>query len=475
MTTQPIQFFDTQETSSQELAGASPLAVNVIVDRRGAVRRRPGIAAWSGFPGVIPEANSVSGIYGVGTSSLLHVCESTPGARTIYRTNAGASGSLGTTSAERLSGLSRPAFAETRWIVAMAGGLDVQKVDKSTWISSRLGGSPPACSNITAISQRLITDDDSSSSTAGWVRYSKTGLTGNEVWPPRYYFDTEADPDDVVRVESNTNELFCFCEKSLQVYSPDPVSIFAPGRTLRFGCAAQHGVVFDDGTAYVLDNRRRILQTDGRQYQDISGPIAADLDALTSVSDCWAFFCPLPSYDLYGWVFPTDGKTFVYHKGIGWSQWNGWTGNPGVYTAWPATAFHYWPQQNLNLVGLATGQVAMLDMDAYDDLGGTIKAEVKTGFINRGTDLQKNCKAVRLTVKRLTSSGKILLSWRDDAGDFGAPEEIDVTIGAYADYDVVIERRSLGVYRRRQWKVEFTDAKDLVLVSVEEDFDVLPS
>ena len=64
----------------------------------------------------------------------------------------------------------------------------------------------------------------------------------------------------------------------------------------------------------------------------------------------------------------------------------------------------------------------------------------------------------------------MLLSWRDDLGDFCRP--IRMTLGATADYVFTVERRSLGTYRARQWKVEFTEAVDFVLARAEETFTV---
>jgi len=37
----------------------------------------------------------------------------------------------------------------------------------------------------------------------------------------------------------------------------------------------------------------------------------------------------------------------------------------------------------------------------------------------------------------------------------------------------VVQLWGLGVYRRRQWKLEFTDAADLALVAATEEYEIL--
>src|SRR3972149_7287166 len=60
----PIPFGPTLETSSEEISGASPESFNVIVDARGVLRKRPGLAAYTGVaPSTAVDANGVLGLY----------------------------------------------------------------------------------------------------------------------------------------------------------------------------------------------------------------------------------------------------------------------------------------------------------------------------------------------------------------------------------------------------------------------------
>lgn len=472
MSMAPVVFGNAQESGNAELAGASPLAMNVVTDGRGAVRRRPCITTWSGFPTTIPLAASVIGMHTFG-STLYYVADGATDFRTIYKVTGGAATRVTdiTDNTTYLAGSSRPVFAETAFRLVIAGGEALQDID-STGASARLGGTPPDCSHVAALANRLFIDDNTSSSTIGRIRYSGLGLIGAESWDALNLAAADARPDDIVALRENANELWAFGETSLQIFEPDAIAVIAPGRTQNIGCSAAHSVVrVDDGFAW-LDDQRRFVFSDGRGFEEISGAIAGTLDGTTTVSDCYGYRVNTDQFDLIAWTFPSDGRTFVWQRDGGWSQWSGWTTNYG-YTLFGAKSHFYWPSQNLHLVGLSTGQIAQLDTSAYSDLGNTVKCEVRTGFLSRETMARKVCRGLRLLLKRGVGTGQIRVSWRDDGGEFGQP--VVRTLGTTGDYNPVVELRGLGAYRQRQWRIEVSDAVEFVLAGAEEEFDVMPS
>lgn len=467
MATAQIGFKNDQQSGDAELAGASPFAVNVVVDAKGAVRRRPGISAWSGFPTTIPEASQVDGIASF-KGDIYYVNSR----RRIHKVSAGVDTQV-TTSADvnsYLAGTSRPIFAETKYRLAIAGGDVPQKVESG--VSARLGGSPPKSTHIMMLASRLFSDDLTSSATIGQIRFSTPGSTGEELWDPLNETEAEARPDAIVALRENTNEAFAFGETTLQVFIPDPVTILAPGRTRSLGCSAAYSVVRVEDNFVWLDNQRRFILSDGRSYQELSQAIGQTLDRMGTVSDAIGFRFNYDQFDCVNWIFPTDGRTFSWQQGGGWAQWHSWTQNQG-YTPFAIKSHCFHETANIHLVGLASGQIAKLDPQASTDLGTPIKAEVWTGFENRGTDAFKSCECLRLVLKRGQTSGTapvLRISWRDDLGAFNSP--IVVSLGTTGDYVVTKELRSLGTYRRRQWKFEMTDAAELVLAGAEEVYTI---
>lgn len=468
MPSAPLFFGNDQQSGNQQLAGASPLAINVVTDGAGAVRRRPGISAWSGFPATAPVAQQVVGLYDF-EGEVYAVYEN----RQIVKISAGVATNLSTFGlVSYLNGTGRPVFAETQFRLVIAGGGAPEKIDSGEVVAERLGGSPPDSTHIVAIAQSLVSNDLTEPATYDQVRVSGLGDAGNETWSPLDEVPANARPDGIVSVQASTNQLYVFGNRTLQVFTPDASALFAPLAALQRGCVAPHGVIAVDEDFAWLTEQRVFVRSDGRSITELSDSISATLDGMTTVSDAYGLRWTADQFDCLAWVFPTDGRTFVSQAGGGWGQWHGWTDGSG-HTLFPATAHHFWPDENLHLVGLADGTIARLDSAAVDDLGGRIKAETRTGFINRDTDAHKHCQAVRFTFRRGHASGTephVLLSWRDDLGAFCSP--LRLGLGAQGDYVFTVERRSLGTYRARQWRLEFSDAVDFVLARAEEIYTV---
>lgn len=466
-----INFGNNQASGDAALAGASPLAVNVLVDGAGAVRRRPGLSAWSGFPSSIPVASEVTGIqefegdvYWV--NAFREIRKVAPA--TATHTNV-----TGTTATAYLDDTGRPVFAVTPYRMVIAGGGLMEKVDSGETLAERLGGSPADATWVSHLASRLFANDRTSSSTSNHIRFSDVGILGEELWDALDFGAAEADPDAVTFGRTTASNLWIWGSRSLEIFEPDPINIMARAVALPVGCLAPHSVIrMDDAFAW-FDNQRRFVMCDGRSYDEISGPIAATLDGITTVSDCYGFRLNAEQYDTMVWVFPTDGRSFCYQRGGGWSQWHGWTVGAG-HALYPVKSHHYYETGGVHLAGLSSGQIAKFDTAAYTDMGTAFKSEALTGFENRGTTAPKQCEVVRFTVKRGTTSAgstapALLYSWRDNDGEaFCQPIRVD--LGTAGDYVSTVEVRGLGVYRQRQHRIEMTEAADLTLARVEEEW-----
>lgn len=475
-----IPFGNQQASGLEPLAGASPIAFNVLTEPNGTIRRRPGVRTTSDLVPPNYFETGISAIYVTLDGSLYVVDNSDVARRIFYVTPTGAI-SLTTGNPSALMGLGKPQIAETEMLLVLAGGREMQKVELATRVSSRLGGSPPSATHVIGNASRLLANDDVVDRTK--VRYSDLALgtttfAGHEVWSfgvgTAGFFTAEANPDPVVAIAESTNEILVFGSRTTQVYSSDPVLVFAPVSTLAIGCGAPYSVIRSEQDFYMLDHQRRIVVLNGREYQDISAPIRATLESMNTVSDCFGYRALVGPFDCMVWVFPIDGRSLVYQKGAGWSQWAGYSGN-WVQNRIVSVAAH--PSGKV-LAGLSLGNLGELDLSwPYDDLGVPIRAYVESGYINRETDSRKLCKCVRFTLRRGAISGTsdagdaAYFGWRDQPGDWDA--RLPIELGATGETDVVVEFYSLGVYRRRQWFFEYSGTDELALVSVTEEFQAL--
>lgn len=478
-----IKFGPNQESSYDELGGSSPRAINVVIDPKGVVSKRPGVATYSVAPSGVVDATGITGLYADNTSQLFAV-GGTPGARHVYKLAGGVAADLSLAPNATLRGSRRPIFAETEAYLVLAGGSDMQKVNLQTLVSTPLGGEPPISSHVVANSSRLAANDlivdktkvrfsgifQGTVDTSGMEQWTNTGLTEDGG-----FFSAEARPDPVMAVHENTNEIFVWGKDNVQIFSPDATSIFAPSATRESGTLAPYSIIKQGQDFFWLDQHRRIVYSDGRSFQNLEGPIKRQLDELTDPTDCFGYRVFVGHIDCLVWTFPTDGRTFVYQIEGGWSEWFGWDEDSAQFKTLIVNAHHLRRDGGVNVVGTTDGKVGKLSLETYADLGERVVAYVESGFENHDTDNLKRCRSVKFAIRRGSSSSSSLgrIEWRDDSGAWNEPLVIDT--GVTGDNHCVREVRSLGTYRRRQWRFTFSDSVNLSLLKVTETFDILGS
>lgn len=471
----PIDFATGQKSDDEPLAGAIPQSVNVMVDSQGAMKLRPGITTWASFAGPPLFSSSVSvdgmvvwnGYLVYETSDrLLHAVIS-PG-NVIDISDA--------TAATQLDGPDRPVMISTRTMAVMAGGGLLQKwTGPGAPLSARLGGSPPAATHVVGISQRLVVNPVG---TSGQIQWSEAG--DYETWTGEFA-ELESRPDPLPALYESTGELIGGGTETVQTgildFGADAAAIFfSPIRTWSNGFGAPYSFAADDESFGFLDTRKRIQFGNGREYNPISDiGITGSLQKLPVVDDCWGFRVHMDGKDLLGWNFPTSATSFVWNTELkSWSEWRGYS--DGQWTAFAAKSMLYWPDENVHLVGLGDGTIGRLDDTVATDNGEPIVAEVTSGFLDRGTSNAKQHIATRLMFRRGIgtvgqTAPKAQLFWRDSTGAWEEPYELD--LGDASDPAPVVEVRSLGTYKTRQWRLRFSDSLPITFVGAVESFEVL--
>jgi hypothetical protein len=484
MTSGPIPFTNLQESGFDELGGASPTAFNVVVDGKGVVSKRPGIQAATGVYSGVVDATGFDGAY-VAQDGSVFATVGGGAERPIYRLSTVAAAALGGgLPPAGLRGSSRPVFAETEMLIVIAGGREMQKIEKAAFVSARLGGPPPIASHVISLSNRLLANDLQDDKTK--VRYSDVALgtttyAGHEVWSlggvgTSGYFTAEVRPDEVVALADNTGEAWVFGQTTLQTFTADPETKFSPVSSIELGCGAPYSIVKDDDSFHWVDQKRRIVKSAGRGYEVESTSIQRTLDGMETTADAYGFQVADGFLDAMCWKFPTDGRTFVYQNGIGWGQWSGWSNTTNNWTPLIVGAVAISPIDGTTLVATTTGRVGQFSLDATTDFGDPIVARITTGYLNRDTSDWKQNKWVKLALRRgdsgETPGPQGFLKWRDRPGEWTG--QIPVDFGSSGDREIVLTYNALGVYQYRQWQFEFSGAGQVSLVSATEEFEVLP-
>lgn len=453
----------------EELSGGTPSSLNCVADASGALRTRPGLSTWADFPAVVPDANPVVGIF-AWNGYLIYVTQDSAGVRRLWAlTTPGIAGPLSdATAASQLPGSLRPVFTADLTRLVVAGGGAPQKWE-GIGLSARLGGSPPNFSHVAAISKRIVGND---SGVSGLFYWSGIGDTGHETWTTGLNFaEAEFKPDRALGAYTSSGELVVPGPDSVQVFSPDPSVVFSPVRSMDFGCGAVYSFTPYNEEFFILGTERQVMRSNGRSFKDVAeGKIAKTLDRLATVSDAWGFRAKFDASDVVAFQFPAVGRTFAYDVPLDrWSEWRSATG------AFAPTSLYYWKDRKLYLAGMPDGRIMLLDPTVATDDGAPISVEATSPFLNQGTSSLKLCKVVRLRFRRAAPTDGsaeqfVELSYRDDLGGFCEPFRL--SLGSDTDIEPVVELRSLGTYRQRQWRIRVS-AQSFVLAGAEEDASVL--
>jgi hypothetical protein len=383
---------------------------------------------------------------------------------------------------------------------------------------------PPDGAFIAAVAQRLVVQPGDTSGTIHWSGPLENYENWDYALGGAQYTQAAAKPDPVVAMLDNTNEVFAFGKETIQVFTFNDLSIdqldtsnsldLSPSRTQNIGTISPYSIVAVDDNFALLDRHRRFILTDGRTYQDVSHPVSQLLRDLTRIDDCWGFRMRFGRFDCVVWFFPTDGFGLVYDtKTQKWSEWTTgmWSG-PGVSISYPGlpgqsdtlqpgatiTSAYNWAEKSIFVVGTSCGQLLALDdgspTDGYANMACPINVEVQSGFTDHDTQAQKHCRTLMLKFKRTTrkypddplnirraASGHVRISKRDDQGAWKVVKDVELSrassdptsISDVAPSSPCIQIRSLGVYRARQWKVEYTGTDEIQLVGAQEEYEVL--
>lgn len=489
--------------SAEDVPGSARTVTNWLIDSQGYNRVRPGVTNATFDPtnnrNTSGAAQNIIGTY-IWTNPvdrydyLIYVRAD----RMIFAKNlttlVNTALSLSTDITTQLDGNApRATFAEDGVRVLIAGGGQIQTwtgvigVNSSRLASFVLGTNQPplACTHVMKLANYIIANNQYPGSLNQYI-WSGLGDGNDASWPPLNFNTADARPDPVVAVYENLRELYAFGTQTIQVYGvgADSALPFTSTSTLDLGTTAPYSIIRLDQQFAMLDYRRRFVLMDGRSYQTISTPIDKTIRDITTVGDCFGFRCQIGWWDLLVWVFPSVKNAYYYEMNQQkWGLWRGWNGVDD-FAGIRIGSYVYWPTGNLHLVGDSLYEnIFTLDNNADVEINTDatltlpIVAERITKRIDWETTVRKRCNSVRLFLRRGTSLGAasaVELSKSDDGGPWSQPTTINLGTQT-GDTQNWADWYPGGIYRRRQYRIRYSGAADMVLSAMEEDYSELSS
>lgn len=468
MTLVPVDLSGGQVSTADTMSSAASSVINFQTDVAGINRVRPGLVTYTttglGSAPLIGLYRFKSYVIGVDEDRKIYALPDS--APTVWTALSDA------TTATQLDGARRPVFAEDPSDLFIVGGGDIQKWT-GTGLTARLGAGPQ-CSHIVNLGQRLIANDLTSPTRVYW---SDLGDGSDGTWNALSFGTAEARPDPIVSIAENTAELILRGSSTIETWaiSSDPLTPFERIVTINVGELAPYSAIrWGNDYAFLAqdDGRRCFVRSNGREFQNLSEAIEKDLSQLSTVDDCFGFREDTDMFGCLVWVFPAEGRTFVYdYRAKKWGE-RRYYSEP-FNTTWPVSAHAYWPAQNLNLVGASTGAaVYQLDTSVRSDLSGTLLAERITGWQDHGTQNTKRSTRVRVTLRRGTAplggvDGQVEVAVDNDGKGFGPFKTI--TTGQPSDRRSYVDLYFGGVFQRRRYWIRYSGTDDVSIVSLHDD------
>lgn len=294
------------------------------------------------------------------------------------------------------------------------------------------------------------------------------------IWSALDYATAEVDPDDLIALEVDHQELWTMGEYTNEVHNYTGNTDFPlesmPGGFTEWGCAAPWSVAKGDNTVVWLAQTR----TGGRQVVRATGfvPTVISSDSLeermtgfSRVDNAHAFIVKASDKHLfYVLTFPTDNETHVYDFATG--LWHGWESyNVGRFRV--ATSM-YW--NNAYYMGDSiNGNLYTFDAETYADNGVNIVRSRKTEHFSDSQD-ELFCHSLEILVNSgkglVTGQGSdptIALYFSDDGGNTYGNVKTR-SLGAIGKYKTRVRWNRLGAYRHRVYEIRVSDPINVSII-----------
>lgn len=444
-----IPFHVTQASGQEERGGAPPLSLNALVDGVKWISVFPGSSAWSLFPESVTESEVI------GITDWNGVLVYVTADRKIYSLDQAGNHTQVNTSSFLLEGSDPPVFAKTQGRLFIAGGGRISHWDGPGTVAVYItDADAPRATHVVAVVNRIVAPALGTGDLCWTDVGAGNHLTG---WRALNSANAEARDDIVLALHENARQIFAFGPETLQAFEPDPSVDFIPLQADNEGLFAKHSVINllrERAFAWFTPNREFVVGNGRGKVEVISKLLASTLQDLESPEDCRAYRILWKDHELLIWRFIAARRTFCFdvtHKRfleLGARDANGQRIN------WPVTAYHFWPDLGVHLIGREDGQIQVLDEDATTLAGKTLDAEIEVGEQDHASDAMKATVELRVAAKRgvvATDSTPpwVTIGYRDRPGPW---REFRFSLGDFSDTKSVVRRRIVGKpYPRRSW------------------------
>ncbi len=443
--------------------------IDCYMDELGYINRRPGLEVLSTISG----AGRIDGVY-YWDEKLVTIAVS---AGIVYSVDQfGNATQIGSGLLADGTVTFSPAKIAGADVLAMANGNGVFTTDGIT--VTQQAGAPSDCTHVAFIDRYLLANDP------GTGLFYWSALNDPTDWPASNFAEFEREPDNLLALHVQGSDIVGFGYRSIEFYYNDGQSPFRryQGGEVSTGVSVAYSIKFvpEINAWLYLDENRHLVMLKDRIPVKVSGPYDDELQDLTEVDDGVASICRVGGRGWYIINFPTENVTFVYdYQQEAWYKWGNWNSEFVRYDRFLCQVMTYDTRTRAHIAGSTEGGfLYSMSKDVYTDNGDEIRSNVRTGFIDHGTQNRKKSKKVRFRMKRgvakdaSDTAGSVIVKYRDDyTGSFG--NEVTLSTGIGGDSNFTSQLRLGGIYVARQWDITSSDNTPFIIGGFEEEVKVL--
>ena len=305
----------------------------------------------------------------------------------------------------------------------------------------------------------------------GTQKFYISGLNNGLNWNALDFTTVESSPDNLVAVVSNRGNLWCFGNRSIEVYYNSGNAQFPferiNGAVIQTGCEAPYTIQkFANSLAWLGTDEQGqgvVWLANGYENQRIStAAIERRIAQITNFSTAWAFVYHEQGHLFYCLQIPGldttlcfDAQTQLWHER---SYKNSETNSRELHRA--SCSFFY--NRSIFVGDRVNGNVYELSLDFFDDAGDEIVWErVSPHLADEKKLLSFGSFELDMETGRGLETGQgqnpqVFLQYSDDGGRTWS-SELWRSAGKIGEYNQRVIWRQLGVARDRVWKVGGSD------------------
>ena len=330
------------------------------------------------------------------------------------------------------------------------------------------GNSPTSCTHIVWMKNFLLTNglDTSGAGNKGDIHFSDDIADKYDLSDSWEVYNNEAHPDDCEALLSDWEEVYSMGSHSIEARYNDGSTPFGrlEGTFVNWGTVAPYSAIYINGQLYFLMERSsdiKVARITQRVPEVISWPYDSLIRGLATHSDARAFPVVMKGRPFYVITWPTSNITLAYNiEQNNWSLWGHWTGS--AHDRWLGNCYCYSRSHNKHYVGDRRGTGKIFTVGGTQDDSGTIRMELRSGFISGQSEMSKFNNYVRTK----STGASFTLQYRDDGtGSFGNSRTVANPSGKFHT-----RTNRWGSYRQRQWEILHTNAEAFVFSEFVEDY-----